>query len=150
MITEQSEPEKMKLAFAGGIIFNTVQDQPLSHEPWVADRSKGDAWTLNNPKCPTCGFVFPWRQVLKQILGPSCGASSLWGALCPECGADLKVPMSRVLLIAASGIFFGSQTSTLLRLGDYTAFEFLLAMLWLIVGFYAIAIFFFLRLEPVE
>jgi hypothetical protein len=150
MITEQSEPEKMKLAFTGGIIFNTIQNQPLFHEPPIADRSKGDAWTLNNPKCPTCGFVFPWREALKQILGPSRGASSLWGALCPECGADLKVPMSRVLLIAASGIFFGSQTSTLLRLGDYTAFEFLLAMLWMIVGFYAIAIFFFLRLEPVE
>ena len=105
---------------------------------------------MNNPKCPTCGFVFPWSEALKQILGPSRKASSLWGALCPECGADLKVPTSRVLLIAASGVFFGSQTSTLLRLGDYTAFEFLLAMLWLIVGFYAIAIFIFLRLEPVE
>ena len=105
---------------------------------------------MNNPKCPTCGFVFPWREALKQILGPSRRTTALWGALCPECGADLKVPMSRVLLIAASGIFFGSQTSTLLRLGDYTAFEYLLGMLWMIVGFYAIAIFFFLRLEPIE
>jgi len=105
---------------------------------------------LNNPRCPACGFVFPWRQALKQILGPSRRASSLWGVLCPECGADLKVPTSRVLLIAASGIFFGSQTSTLLLLGDYTTFEFWLAKLWLIVGFYAIAIFVFLRLELVK
>ncbi len=150
IITEHFAPEKMKLAFAGGIIFNTFQEQPVHATLESADRCKEDTWTLNNPKCPTCGFVFPWLEALKQILGPSRKASSLWGALCPECGADLKVPLSRVLLIAASGIFFGSQTSTLLRLGDYTAFEFLLAMLWLIVGFYAIAIFIFLRLEPVE
>jgi len=105
---------------------------------------------LNNPKCPACEFTFPWLGALKQILGPSRRASSLWGVLCPECGADLKVPTSRVLLIAASGIFFGSQTSTLLLLGEHTAFEFWLAKLWMIVGFYAIAIFFFLRLETVE
>lgn len=105
---------------------------------------------MNNPRCPACGFEFSWREALKQILGPSRRASSLWGAICPKCGADLKVPTSRVLLIAASGIFFGSQTSTLLLLGDYTAFEFWLAKLWLIVGFYAIAIFIFLRLEPVN
>ncbi len=74
----------------------------------------------------------------------------MWGALCPECGAELKVPMTRVLLIAACGIFFGSQTSTLLMLSDLTRFEFWLAKLWLIVGFYALAIFFFLRLEPAE
>ena len=37
-----------------------------------------------------------------------------------------------------------------LRPGDFTVFEFWLAKLWLIVGFYAIAIFFFLRLETVE
>lgn len=105
---------------------------------------------MNNPKCPACDFTFPWLEALKQILGPSRKARSLWGALCPECGAELKVPTSRVLLIAASGIFFGSQTSTLLLLGTYTTFEFWLAKLWLIVGFYAIAIFFFLRLETVE
>ena len=105
---------------------------------------------MNNPKCPACGFVFPWREALKKILGPSREASSTWGALCPECGADLKVPTSRVLLIVASGIFFGSQTSTLLLLGEYTTFEFWLAKLWLIVGFYALAIFIFLRLEPVN
>jgi len=105
---------------------------------------------LNNPKCPTCGFVFPWREALRQILGPGRRARSMWGALCPECGAELKVPMTRVLLIAACGIFFGSQTSTLLVLSDLTRFEFWLAKLWLIVGFYAIAIFLFLRLEPAE
>lgn len=58
--------------------------------------------------------------------------------------------MTRVLLIAASGIFFGSQTSTLLVLFDFTNFESWLVQLWLIVGFYAIAIFLFLRLEKVE
>lgn len=105
---------------------------------------------MNNPKCPACGFAFPWLKALKQILGPGRRSRSLWGAVCPECRAQLKVPTSRVLLIAASGIFFGSQTSTLLLLGSYTAFEFWLAKLWLIVGFYAIAIFVFLRLETVE
>jgi len=105
---------------------------------------------LNNPKCPQCGSVFAWREALKQILGPARRSRSLWGAQCRECGAHLKVPASRVLLIAASGIFFGSQSSTLLLLGDYTVFEFWLAKLWMIVGFYAIAIFIFLRLEPVE
>ena len=105
---------------------------------------------MNNPECPACGFNFPWREALKQILGPSRRASSTWGAVCPECSADLKVPMTRVLLIGACGIFFGSQTSFLLVLGDFTSFERLLAKLWLIVGFYAIAIFFFLRLEVVE
>ena len=36
---------------------------------------------MNNPKCPTCGFVFPWREALKQILGPSRRTTALWGAL---------------------------------------------------------------------
>lgn len=58
--------------------------------------------------------------------------------------------MTRVLLIAGCGIFFGSQTSTLLVLGDLSRFEFWLAKLWMIVGFYVIAIFFFLRLEKAE
>ncbi len=141
----------MKLAFAGGIFFNTFQGLITNQRSWNPHHGcKGDAWILNNPKCPTCDHVFPWREALKQILGPTRRPSSLWGAICPQCGADLKVPMSRVLLIAAAGIFFGSQTSTLLLLGEYTAFEFWLAKLWMIVGFYAIAIFIFLRLEPVE
>ena len=74
----------------------------------------------------------------------------MWGVTCPECRADLKVPMSRVLLIAASGIFFGSQSSTLLLLKEMSVTEFWLAKLWLIVGFYVIATFIFLKLEPVE
>ena len=128
----------------------SFQDQQVRLLSDSADSSQQDVWTLNNPKCPACGFVFPWREALKQILGPSRRASSLWGAICPECAADLKVPTSRVLLIAASGIFFGSQTSTLFLLGEFTTFEFWLAKLWLIVGFYAIAIFIFLRLESAE
>ena len=58
--------------------------------------------------------------------------------------------MTRVLLIASSGIFFGSQSSTLLVLGDLSRAEFYAAQLFLILGFYAIAIFIFLKLEPVE
>jgi hypothetical protein len=126
------------------------QDHEGFPQPDFAGYSQEDVWTLNNPKCPACGFVFPWREALKQILGPSRRARSLWGAICPECAANLKVPTSRVLLIAASGIFFGSQSSTLFLLGEFTTFEFWLVKLWLIVGFYAIAIFIFLRLEPAE
>jgi hypothetical protein len=105
---------------------------------------------VNNPHCGKCHFVFPWREALRQVLGPSRRSQALWGAVCPDCGADSKVPASRVLLIAASGIFFGSQTSTLLLLGNMSTTEFWLAKLWLIVGFYAIAIFFFFKLEPIE
>jgi hypothetical protein len=141
----------MKLAFAGGIIFNTVwAGTIMARTCRPQHRCQGEAAILNNPQCPTCGHAFPWRAALKQILGPTRRGRSLWGARCPECGAELKVPRTRVLLIAASGIFFGSQTSTLLLLGDYTAFEFWLAKLWMIVGFYALAIFIFLRLEPAE
>ena len=39
---------------------------------------------------------------------------------------------------------------TLLLLGEYTNLEFWLAKLWLIVGFYAIAVFVFFKLELVE
>jgi len=60
------------------------------------------------------------------------------------------VSKGRVLLIAAAGIFFGSQTSTLLVLRDMSTTEFWLAKLWLIVGFYAIAVFFLLKLEPLD
>ena len=105
---------------------------------------------MNNPKCEHCAFVFPWREALKQVLGPGRRTRSLWGAVCPNCQTGLKVPTSRVLLIAASGIFFGSQTSTLLLGRDLSLTEFWLAKLWLIVGFYALAIFFFMRLEVAE
>jgi len=105
---------------------------------------------VNNPRCDKCGYSFAWKEALGQILGPGRKGRSLWGVVCPECRAELKVPMSRVLLIAASGIFFGSQSSTLLLLKEMSVTEFWLAKLWLIVGFYVIAIFIFLKLEPVE
>ena len=105
---------------------------------------------MNNPRCEKCGYVFPWKEALGQIIGPSPKGRSLWGARCPECAVRLKVPMTRVLLIFASGIFFGSQSSTLFQLTDMSTTELWLAKLWLIVGFYAIAIFVFFKLEPAE
>jgi hypothetical protein len=114
---------------------------------WWLERS-GNA--VNNPTCPRCGHVFAWRDALRQVLGPSRAGAALWGAVCPSCGTDLRVPMTRVLLIAAAGIFFGSQSSTLLLVGDLSTTEFWLIKLLLIIGFYAIAIFFFLKLEVVE
>ncbi len=108
------------------------------------------SWNLNNPRCPACDHALPWRSTLKNILGPGRQNRATWGVVCPECSTDLKVPNARVLLIAAAGIFFGSQTSTLLVLRDMSNTEFWLAKLWLIVGFYAIAIFFLLKLEPLE
>ena len=58
--------------------------------------------------------------------------------------------MSRVLLIFASGIFFGSQSSILLLGRNMSPTEFWLAKLWLIVGFYAIAVFVFFKLEVAD
>lgn len=106
--------------------------------------------TVNNPSCSCCGHVFAWRNALGQLAGRRRHRIALWGVVCPICGEQLKVPNSRVLLILASGVFFGSQTSTLLLLKDLTVTEFWLAKLWLIVGFYAIAVFVFLKLERVE
>ncbi len=74
----------------------------------------------------------------------------MWGAVCPACGADLKVPNSRALLIFASAIFFGSQTSTLMVLGTFTQLEFWLAKIFMIFGYYAIAIFVLMRFESVQ
>jgi len=54
------------------------------------------------------------------------------------------------MLIATAGIFFGSQSSTLLVLNKMTNFSFWIATLWLIVAFYAIAIFVLLKLETIE
>ena len=105
---------------------------------------------MNNPDCPRCGHVFAWGTALRQILGPRQRGGALWGATCPSCDARLRVPMSRVLLIVTSGIFFGSQSSTLLLLGQLTPAEFWLAKLLLIMGFYVIAVFVFLKLEVVE
>ncbi len=105
---------------------------------------------MNNPVCPSCEHVFSWSNALKQILGPSRGGTALWGALCPSCGADLRVPKSRVMLIVASAIFFGSQSSTVLVLRDITVWQLYAAKVLLILGFYAIAVFFLLKLELVE
>lgn len=88
--------------------------------------------------------------MLKSLLGPSRQNRATWGVVCPDCGVDLKVPNARVLLIFAAGIFFGSQTSTLLVLRDLSPTGFWLAKLWLIVGFYGLAVFFLLKLEPLE
>ena len=103
----------------------------------------------NNPACARCGHVFPWRDALRQVFGPGRAGAALWGAVCPACGQDLRVPKARMLLIAAAGLFFGSQSSLLLLGSGLSPLEFWLAKLGLVVGFYAIAIFFFLRLEPV-
>lgn len=105
---------------------------------------------MNNPTCPGCGHRFAWSAALKQILGPSRQGSALWGAVCPVCGADLKVPNGRALLIAFAGIFFGSQSSTLLLVTDIGQLGFWLVKIFLVLGFYAIALFIFLNLEPVE
>jgi hypothetical protein len=105
---------------------------------------------LNNPTCPACERPLPWSGLLRQLFGPARVNRAMWGASCPDCGAQLKVPTSRALLIGACGIFFGSQTSTLLVLRDMSTTGFWLAKLWLVVGFYALAIFFLLRLELLD
>jgi hypothetical protein len=105
---------------------------------------------LNNPRCPACDQAQSWRSTLKTLLGPSRPNRATWGVVCRHCQTNLKVSNARVLLIAASGIFFGSQSSYLLVLQDMSVTEFWLAKLWLIVGFYLIAIFFLLKLEPLE
>jgi len=105
---------------------------------------------LNNPVCPDCGHRFAWPNALKQVLGPSRQGTALWGAVCPSCAADLKVPNARVLLIAFGSIFFGSQTSTVFLVGGFSPAMFWLIKVLLILGFYAIAVFFLLKLEKVE
>ncbi len=105
---------------------------------------------MNHPRCPSGAHAVPVWATLKKLLGPSRQNRAMWGVVCPSCEVDLKVSKARVLLIAAAGIFFGSQTSTLLVLREMSATEFWLAKLWLIVGFYAIAVFFLLKLEPLE
>ena len=104
---------------------------------------------MNNPVCPRCGHRFPWVSALRDILGPGRPGTALWGTVCPACEADLKVPNSRVLLIAFGGIFFGSQSSTLFQLADIGRWPFLLIQIFLVLGFYAIGIFIFLSLEEV-
>ncbi len=105
---------------------------------------------LNNPTCPRCQHVFPWARALKQILGPGRSGPALWGAVCPSCQTNLKVPNARMLLIVASSIFFGSQSSTLFVLGEMGRWQTYAGQLLLVIGFYAIATFIFLKLETVE
>lgn len=104
---------------------------------------------MHNPTCPACKHRLGWLPTLRKVLGPGRSGSALWGLLCPHCGADLKVSNGRVMLIAASGIFFGSQTSILLTLGHFTPWQAVLVKLFLILGFYGIAIWFFFALEEV-
>jgi len=105
---------------------------------------------LNNPACPQCDHVFSWWGALKQILGPGRQGPAMWGAVCPSCQSPLKVPNSRVMLIVASAIFFGSQSSTVLVLSEVAVWQFFAIKILLILGFYAIATFIFLKLELVK
>ncbi len=105
---------------------------------------------MNNPTCPSCGHRFAWFAALKQIIGSSRKGKALWGAVCPSCQADLKVPNSRVMLIVFGAIFFGSQSSTLFLVGNITVLELWVIKIFLVLGFYAIAVFIFLKLELVE
>jgi hypothetical protein len=105
---------------------------------------------LNNPSCDQCDHVFYWPTALKQLFALKRPGTAMWGAVCPDCGADLKVPNSRAMLIFAAAIFFGSQTSTLMVLGTFTKWEFWLAKLFMILGYYAIAIFFLMKFESVQ
>lgn len=102
---------------------------------------------MNTPVCPACHARIGWRQALGQVLGPGRHDHALWGAVCAACGARLKVPTTRVMLIFASGIFFGSQTSVLLTLGDFSTWETIVIRILLIIGFYVIAGLFFFSLE---
>lgn len=105
---------------------------------------------MNSPRCPQCQARQGWRHTLQSLFGRRRQNRALWGVVCPACGADLKVPNGRALLIATAGIFFGSQTSSLLVLRQMSVTGMWLAKLWLIVGFYAIAVFFLLKLEPLD
>jgi len=102
---------------------------------------------LNNPRCPACDHRLSWRYTLRCLLGPTKQNRATWGVVCPACQVDLRVRKGRVLPIAPAGLFFGSQSSTLLVLGDFDPMVSWLIMLWLIVGFYAIAVFVLLKLE---
>ena len=105
---------------------------------------------MGRPVCPRCGHHLGWRNTLRRVYGPSRQGTALWGVVCPECGADLKVPNARMMLIAVSGIFFGSQSSTLLLLGTPTPAVFWTVKLGLVLFFYVLATVVFLKLEMVE
>lgn len=113
-------------------------------------RPRSRASTVKNPVCPVCGHRFPWKDALGQVSRPRTGGSALWGVGCPSCRADLKVPNGHALLIAASGIFFGSQSSILLLVGRPDRLTFLLGAVLLVAFFYALAIFLFFDLEQVS
>lgn len=104
---------------------------------------------MNNPQCDQCDHVFSWSSALKQLFALQRRGTAMWGAVCPACGADLKVPNSRAMLIFASAIFFGSQTSTLMVLGTFTQLEFWMAKVFMTFGYYAIAIFVLMKFESV-
>jgi len=104
---------------------------------------------LNNPSCDQCDHTFSWPEALKQLFALQRPGTAMWGAICPSCGADLKVPNSRALLIFASAVFFGSQTSTLMVLGTFTRVEFWLAKIFMMLCYYIIAIFILLKFESV-
>lgn len=105
---------------------------------------------MNNPRCDQCDHVFSWPVALKQLFALQRPGTAMWGAVCPSCGADLKVPNSRAMLIFAAAIFFGSQTSTLMVLGSFTTLEFWVAKVAMIFGYYGIAIFVLLKFESVR
>lgn len=105
---------------------------------------------MSKPSCPRCGHDLGWRGALRQVLGPTRAAAAMWGAVCPSCQAQLKVPNARMLLIATAGIFFGSQSSLVLLVGAPSEALFWTAKLGLILLFYALATLIFFRLEPVE
>lgn len=104
---------------------------------------------MGRPVCPRCGHHPGWRNTLRRVYGPSREGTALWGMVCPQCRADLKVPNARMMLIVVSGIFFGSQSSTLLLLGTPTPAVFWAAKLGLVLLFYVLATVIFLKLEPV-
>jgi len=132
---------------SGGL--RVIFGQPIALEIRTGTLPPIGSPQLNNPLCTTCGHRFAWGDALRQVFGLARKGSATWGAVCPACEADLKVPNARMLLIAAAGIFFGSQSSTLLLVGSLDPVGFWLVKLGMIVGFYAIAVFFFLKLEPV-
>jgi len=104
---------------------------------------------MNRPACPRCDHVLGWPVALRQVFGWSRAGTAMWGAVCPACGADLKVPNARMLLIAASGIFFGSQSSVVLLLGTPSAVVFWAAKVGLVLFCYFLAVLFIFKLEPV-
>ena len=105
---------------------------------------------MGRPVCPRCERNLGWRHTLQRVYGPVREGTALWGLVCPACGADLKVPNARMLLIAFSGIFFGSQSSVVVLLWEPSPAVFWTAKAGLVLFFYVVATVVFLRLEPVS